>query len=1057
MTERPMFDDEDLPSWLVEAGITFAGRRARGSVSADAPPWELPQRRMADMPPPLPPSEDVLPPPWAAAANSLPDAAAVDVPLGEAPPGFQTEQPDWLLPAIEGAETPLEALEVPDTPMPWDADAPLESGAPPDDPFSDLDWMAEMPPVADQPAAPTFKTSWLSEAMLPAAMRDAAESAAAPNLDALSDDWLSAAQTPSEQAAMPTFKTSWLSEGSPIDAAPEADSFALDSDLFADSMPDEAPTAPLATADDWLRDFSVEDALESDPDPTAESSPTLPTAPDLSWLGDAAMPPPAESLSATESADWMRDFSVEDALEEAAPIDADWLSKIDLPSDQDALLERAVEAEPASELPDWLSSGKLPDTTDDLPTAEPADALPDWLDSQPILERPASSPAAVPVPSADDLPDWLSADAAPDLSAELTDLAAALPDANDVPDWLQTGYLEPRTDSAPPPAPEPDPSVDAEIPAWMRDLAPAPPTPSALMGSSDTSTAGMDWLDQYDFEAGAASELADIPKPSRATPRSADLEAVLDGELDIDALLAAAEASTLSDPDLLPAPINLDEEFDFDTLPDLPPAEVLASDIFAEDVLADLPPPTPPAPAQPSLPSAPSAPVKATTEATAVSELPEWVAEMRPDSSPTLVIGDQQVTLEERPLSALPEAMLALRERLKQLPRAPIAAERKDSQLSNIPEALQPPSLPVTPAPLAPSGALATAAQLVGVQTLRQIAAAQDAILKRRMETEASAPPSLKLRARFKLDRLLLTLLLVVAVVLPFFVDLGAVVPPPRYADLDAAEQARFAAVSRAVSSVLDGSLVLVAFEYTPTAAGELDDLARALLRDLLQRGARPVILSTNPSGALHAYHVLHQLSLEPTEMQLLGRSSPLVPRRDYVVLGYLPGGVSGVRALANALYVDSFQQQVIFESDLEGLPSGISAQNIPILRANPVFVLAQSQDDVQTWAEQFHAPPNAPPNAPLRMVIAAASAATATLQTYAAAQPQRILGTLIGLRDALVYRDLRAQYADADSQRTAERRWQSVGFTALIAALAVLFGAVFGMIRILAQRRRAQ
>ncbi len=1025
MTERPMFDDEALPAWLVEAGITFAGRRTHGA--ADAPPWEQPQRSLPDLPPPLPIPEEV-PPPWATAADSLTGAAAVDVPLEEAPPGFQTEQPDWLLSAIEGADSPPETLELPDAPMSWELDSPTEPSVPPDDPFSDLDWMAQTPTAtADQPASPTFKTSWLSEAMLSDAASEVAD----------------AAQTPSEQAALPTFKTSWLSDAVPTTAAPKADFATLDDDLFAASAPSE----------DWTHDFSVEDPLESDPDPTAENSPTLPTAPDLSWLGDAAMPP-AEPLSATESADWMRDFSVEGDLEEVAPIDADWLSKIDLPSGEDALTEMAAEIAPASELPDWLNSGKLPNTADDLSVAEPADTMPDWLDSQPILER-AVPPSAVPDLSAEDVPDWMSADSAPDLSAELADLAAELPSASEVPDWLQTGYLEPPTAAVPPPAPAPDLSADAEIPAWMRDLAPAPPTPSALTGSGDP-TSGMDWLDQYDFAASPAPELADIPKPNRAAARSADLEAGLEGELDIDALLAEAEAPTLSDPDLLPvAPINLDEEFDFDTLPDLPPAEVLASDLLAEDVLADVPPPAPAA--APVKPSLPSAPIKATTEAAAVSELPEWVAEMRPDSSPTLLIGDQQVTLEERPLSALPEAMLALRERLKQLPSTPTTAERKDSQLSNIPEALQPPNLPVMPAPLAPSGALATAAQLAGVQTLRKIAAAQDAILKRRMETEASAAPSLKLRARFKPDRLLLTLLLVVAVVLPFFTDLGAMVPPPRHADLDAAGQARFAAVSRAVSSVLDGSLVLVAFEYTPTAAGELDDLARALLRDLIQRGARPVILSTNPSGALHAYHVLHQLSLDPAERQLLGRSSPLVPRRDYVVLGYLPGGVSGVRALANALYDDSFQQQVIFESDLEGLPSGISPQNIPILRANPIFVLAQSQDDVQTWAEQFHAPSNAPPNAPLRMVIAAASAATATLQTYAAAEPQRILGTLIGLRDALIYRDLRAQYADADAQRTAERRWQSVGFTALIAALAILFGAAFGMIRILAQRRRAQ
>jgi hypothetical protein len=236
-----------------------------------------------------------------------------------------------------------------------------------------------------------------------------------------------------------------------------------------------------------------------------------------------------------------------------------------------------------------------------------------------------------------------------------------------------------------------------------------------------------------------------------------------------------------------------------------------------------------------------------------------------------------------------------------------------------------------------------------------------------------------------------------------------------------------------------------------------MDDLARALLRDLIRREVKPILISTNPAASLHAYNLLYRLSRDSAEMATLGRNTPLAPRRDYIVLGYLPGGVSGVRALANALYDDSFQQQVIFGNDLEGASSGITPDQLRVLRAQPIFLLAQSQENVQTWVEQYRPPPNAPPDSRLRMVIATAAAATATAQTYAAAEPERIIGTLSGLRDALLYREVRAQYPSAEAQRKAEQRWQSVGFAAFAATLAILIGAALSMIQYLAQRRRSQ
>ncbi len=905
MAERPMFDDESLPQWLIEGGITCAGQSGGGSgalLGDVPPPWA-----QAQVLPPLPafsPPEEDIPPPWASSAPppELPFFAADAEPV---PPISQTDQPFAALSAPQSVESSAHD----ESPMPWGAESGGFESLSADDPFGDLDWMQETP--ADQPAKPTFQTSWLSESMLPQMEQG-------------------------DQFATPAFQTDWLTEA------------------------DSAAATPAAT-DDWLSDFGWD---SSDPfaafDSTAQSAPAHIKPP------DAPQPPASE----------------------------DWLS---------ALGTSEAESQPAAaDLPDWMAE---PESVSP-PAAEsafeaPLDQgdLPDWLQAG-YAEGQESAPAAA------DLPDWMAEPESVSPPAAESAFEAPL-DQGDVPDWLRTGYLEAQES-----------------------------TPAQASAPAD---GDMAWIDQFDFGAPAAPPPADVPKPSRPVTPSAERDVLTD--LDLDAILA--DAPDLNLPNLSVAPVDLDEEFDFEALPDLPPA----------------PPPVSEAPPAP-LPAAPPAPVppsKATAEVSAVADLPEWVAEMRPDSKPSLRIGDQEIELEERPLSALPEPMLKLRERLKGLTAPPAAPENPDSPLSGIPEVLQPLSYSAAPPPLPPSGALATAAQLAGVQTLRQIVAAQEAILKRRESEDIGAPAHPKPRARLKLDRLLLTIFLAAILILPFFTDLTDLAPLPRFAQLDSAAQARLSAIGEAVLAIPRGASVLVALEYAPAAAAELDDLARVLLRDLIRREIKPILVSTNPAAALHGYNLLYRLSRDSAERATLGRTAPLLPRRDYIALGYLPGGASGVRTLANALYDDSLQRQALFETDLEGAPSGITAQQLAVLRANPIFLVAQRQEDVQTWVEQFRPPPDAPPQAPLRLVLASSAAAAPAAQAYAAAEPQRVIGTLSGLRDALLYRELRAQYTSPEAERQAERRWQSVGLSAFAAALAILIGAALNMIQFLVRRRRAR
>jgi hypothetical protein len=88
--------------------------------------------------------------------------------------------------------------------------------------------------------------------------------------------------------------------------------------------------------------------------------------------------------------------------------------------------------------------------------------------------------------------------------------------------------------------------------------------------------------------------------------------------------------------------------------------------------------------------------------------------------------------------------------------------------------------------------------------------------------------------------------------------------------------------------------------------------------------------------------------------------------------------------------------------------------------------------------------------------VLLSSASAAAAAQSYASngTSDQRILGPLVGVRDAMLYGTERKQFTTDKAQNLADQRWQSMGVSALFAAVIILFGAALNMIRSLAQRR---
>jgi uncharacterized protein YgiM (DUF1202 family) len=243
-----------------------------------------------------------------------------------------------------------------------------------------------------------------------------------------------------------------------------------------------------------------------------------------------------------------------------------------------------------------------------------------------------------------------------------------------------------------------------------------------------------------------------------------------------------------------------------------------------------------------------------------------------------------------------------------------------------------------------------------------------------------------------KIDRLLIALIMTIAVVLPF------VFSPLRIGDLPPAQFAlgsRQQAVFNQVEAVGRGDLVLVAAEYGPTGAAELDSALDALLRHILIRGARPVIVSGNPVGLLHARNILDGIATEPAFLAATDRPQ-IQSGRDYFVVRYLAAGTIGLRAFSEDI-------PRLLAVDVSGAATGLEIQSLRDFEL--IVLIAESAEEVRGWAEQVA------PLAGKALVAVTSQSAAPLAEPYVMPEaPERLpglSGLLVGYKDAYTYRSM--------------------------------------------------
>ena len=647
----------------------------------------------------------------------------------------------------------------------------------------------------------------------------------------------------------------------------------------------------------------------------------------------------------------------EDVTEEVGTgEEADWLAQLRASAVEDAEGSEVM-AEPIEpvEIPDWLR---------DLgPIGVEAEAIPG--EQQPVAEahlEEETPTMAPPIPA--EVPDWL--------------LGMAPPEA------VVSEVVPPAVEAVPEePALEPPALAPAEVPDWLLGMAPpeaavpevVPPAVEAVPEEPALELPVLapaevpDWLLEMAPPEAAVSEV--VPPAVEAVPEEPALEPPAPAPAEIPDWLreiappeaAAPDAAPLLHPPFVGVPVP-DVPETSEWLREAALGEVVAPEAEAVEVpewLSKLqekpaPPSALPVPvfegATLSLPPEPGIGA-AEAEGLARAEIPDWLEALRPH------LGMDEAAAEEEPLET--EGLL-------------------EGLRGVLPPAIEVPSVRESALPVEVSEASLSRAQLL--QSL--------------LTRPAEAPRPEVRRQGISIGELVQRWL--VAVVL--FVAVGGMLMAPLVVpDVPTlARPARSPGVENlyaVIQSVSADDTVLVAFEYGPPEADELDLVAEPILRHLLAQGAHISVVSTQSEGLAVAAGLLDTIAPAGGELS-----------QQYALLGYRAGGTTGVSQMLTDV----------------GIRPGL------------VLVLAARPAALRWWVEQTHTL-----YGDMLPIVAGVSAAIEPAASpYLDASAGQLEGAINGLSGAAAYETLRGLGGRATQRINA----LAAGHVAIVGLMVI--GAVF-------------
>ena len=798
-----------------------------------------------------------------------------------------------------------------------------------------------------------------------------------------------------------------------------------DSGFDADNLPGEDGTP------DWLSRLSDESESASEtpasdpaPVPQANSQPsTFDTDDGLpDWMsdlqsvgevteGDIPTPLASEPVASIneipaepsdELPDWVTNLQAaeaspapEESIVSAASDDLpDWLSG-DEPASEGA------PAEANDDLPDWMSSlgaEETAQTPEEAPATPSASGdLPDWMSE----DEPASE--ATPVESGDDLPDWMSS-LGTEETAEATEEAPATPSVSgDLPDWLSGD--ESASEATPA-------DVGDDLPDWLSSLQQDANQPAAVSQQEDDSLTEAsaqasespfgdveipvedsdvpDWLSRMGKPTtGSLSSVElDNPEISPALEAADEAPEWLDVLPGIDDLKTEDAALEKSDAALPMSPAFVDDNISAGDDDD----EIFGIDM--PDWLSNLAPEDLGATDEGALISDGDAMSASAEIDLSGAELPSWVQAMRPVESVVSGSGNdeiEQVSEESGPLAGLNGILpIGMGLGLKSKPQAhSIKLRVNESQQTSA------------------------------------------ALLERILESEGEAAAKTSDDAPVSIPLLrwviagLMVLIVTVSLLMPQEIK---IVPSPSIAVPEIGD------TLGTIKALPDGGTVLLVFDYEAALSAELQAAAGPVVDHIMLRGQKLALLSSTPNGPALAENFLKETQSQHNYQ--LGA--------DYLNLGYLPGGASGMLS-----FVSAPRSAVTGQLDGQSFWAQPPLINIAkITDFSAVLILTDDVEKGRTWIEQASATLNAA-STPILMVVSA-QAEPIIYPYYASGQ---VDGLVSGLNGGATYEILQGK----TDLGLGLKYWDAYSIGLFSAEILIVIGAVLNFMAGLRARQKTE
>jgi|GEM_PF-1029951 len=1069
-------DEIDIPDWLGQAESKSATTSPAQSeaenepFSLDVPDW-LDATARSESTRQMPVEDQT--PDWLSGLESPADEDATTRAQTTQPMSPIGSDPNWLEDQAE-EELPREPSTgaEPSAALPdWlyrVAGVTQETSPSPDE--EDLDWLrpsAEMPASEESPVNESTSPipDWLQDAAeIPTSQAEAAQSVPPVEQDA---DWLRPPAEMPVESAIAEGVPDWLQDAAPSDrpaaeSEGELEAEAPQAPLISTGIPDwltqaaapqeetPAEAAPLAQVPDWLEQKSEEiEAAET------ETEPIKAHTEDLEWLrpaGEETVGVPEPSSEQTEAADWLRVPSEEQPAESQAPTEEageaelpGWLSGLGLgavtPSEPEVPAPTPMSEEPSGPelevgVPDWLAemggSKFEPAPEHDHEHDEAAEVeLPDWMPGletaspesgqshQEVMvssqEAESTSPTAEP-----EVPDWLasisgepSAPAAPSAQAEPASSATE----PEVPDWLASMGGETSMPATPSAETElTSPAGELEVPDWLASMGGEPSVPAAP--SSAAEPEAPDWLSSLGSEPAAPA----VPTDLESEPEAPDWLAGLGGQPSESAMqpeIPSPAEQPSETPDWLAGigtgtPATPQEE---GLLGDFEPSPSAELSTDSPDWLADLDDmlEVPSTPAGEDLLGFPeSLQITETAEEEDIdisaAELPEWLRGVAP--------GDEGAS--ERAAGGLsanvPSELAGLRFEA-------ITGERRDEPATETVGALKDVTGVIRPELLFDGASLQVGNlvdQLIVTNEQQRRISTLEALLEREKRgVVVAAQPS-----TIPLVRLLISLLMLLTIAGAVFLSTQNtdVVPDPR-------TSIEVSAAHDLIAKLPSGSNVVMAFEYEPETAAEMEPLSVAILQQLARRGDVHVyMMTTRAAGPAMAEHALAAVTNGSTD--------------SWVNFGYISGGSKGISGLVIGTLPGVVSP---ISYDYRGKSTEVTASRLADLNPSLIVIISSRWDDLRAWVEQVE------PKADLPM-IAAISASSAPM-AYPYMQNEQLKAIVVGVNDAVAYGALE----NSDRSPGLRAAWNGQVVGSVAAVLLILIGSLIYGFRAFRQQQEQE